>query len=161
MFKLGKSVIIGAVSAAILAGAAGYFYLENSGWTEQKDEKGVVTSKMKHFEASVLPLKDIHEILRKHLHDVDSAKIIIHDSYKDVGTQYKDDVTNIVCGELNAKNMMGAYAGYKAFMIVQLKAGAPLKGGGIMKDDLNFVDIDNPLVDSRCKSFKELSQGKN
>lgn len=153
MFKLGKSVIIGAVSATILAGVAGYFYLENSGWVDMKNEKGVVDGKIKRFDKPTIPMSEVNDLFRKQLLDADSAKIIVKDSYIITNNLVKSEKLSIVCGEVNAKNSFGAYLGYKPFVVEKdVSDGA--------KDWVN-LDID-VLAETHCDFYsKKYNQGKN
>lgn len=59
-------------------------------------------------------------ILTDALFDADSAKF---QKMKTVSLKDKDRTSNLICGEVNAKNKLGAYAGFTRFIVSQNEAG--------------------------------------
>ena len=70
--------------------------------------------------ATAAEIAAIRKEMNKRLFDAESAR------FSDVAVYQDKDLSGPACGMINAKNRMGGYTGYHAFMAYLLRSGADL-----------------------------------
>lgn len=75
------------------------------------------------------------DAVRRNLNDADSAQ------FRNERVFHVDGST-IVCGEVNAKNRMGGYVGFQAFIV---RAGVTADIGDSTKIDCEFAEVNSRL----------------